>query len=137
MLRKNIGFVAVGIVWALVLISVYCLPITRFESEGNITTIIAAAASVSIELCAIVVFVGHTGILAGFSTMSASERSKYNMGEISTFMGFLLSVLAIILFPMVVGVGGIAGYATLLVLFLAVTFAGVIWVNVGKRFKAS
>lgn len=76
-------------------------------------------------------------LIAGYNTMSAKEKEKYDKTELSKFMGKMMFVLA---FSMILWVlSEVYGLDWLfvagLILFIFITLFMVVYMNVGKNFR--
>ncbi|MDR1405447.1 MAG: DUF3784 domain-containing protein [Candidatus Methanoplasma sp.] len=124
------GALIMGVSWATASVASFC-----FLLDKQVTLVFCAFLTLSLIVVAIgiSVYLGTTKLLAGFNTMSECEMSKYNVANITSFMGvFLVAVSYIFLIQ---GVLGSAGRALLLVVVGMLVIA-VIYVNFNSRFKS-
>jgi hypothetical protein len=84
-------------------------------------------------------FFKRSGLIAGYNTMSESERAKYDEKEITRFVGNMLIAAAAIL--LLAGLGALFLPLPEFVipvswsLFTAILIGGVIYMNAGGRYK--
>lgn len=94
-------------------------------------------------LCLLVGLITHTGkanfLIAGYNTMSETERANWNIEAIYKFMGRMLIIISVIL---LIGGGlillNVFPWIAMWVswgIFFAVSIFGVIYMNVSPKFK--
>lgn len=76
-------------------------------------------------------------LIAGYNTMSAKEKEKYDKTELSKFMGKMMFVLVFSMILWVLSeVYGIDWlFVAGLILFIFITLFMVVYMNVGKNFR--
>ncbi|WP_462419834.1 DUF3784 domain-containing protein [Salinicoccus sp. Marseille-QA3877] len=76
-------------------------------------------------------------LIAGYNTMSAKEKEKYDKTELSKFMGKMMFVLAFSMILWVLSeVYGIDWlFVAGLILFIFITFFMVVYMNIGQKFR--
>ena len=93
--------------------------------------------SLIVMVCGIVVYLGFYMLIAGVNTMTANERSRYDMDKITSFMGISLVLTSLIFYlawPLSV-LYGFLMFGVMIALFIAAVLFMVIYLNT-KRFKA-
>ncbi|MCL2224352.1 MAG: DUF3784 domain-containing protein [Defluviitaleaceae bacterium] len=110
----------------------------------GISFMINTAIAVSLIACGVLLLRGKGGfLLAGWNTASEAERAKYNKKALFTFSGWMVIVVAVLaacipfasffadehgnLFPLL----------AVIILICAIPLAGVVYINVSKRFRAT
>jgi len=102
-----------------------------------ISIIITIPISLFLVICGIMFLRGRwENLLAGWNTMSESERAKWNKPAMFHFAGWMLIIMAIPLFllPLVIHYELTALIWVMIGLMTAIPLAGVIYMNVSKRF---
>jgi hypothetical protein len=78
-------------------------------------------------------------MIAGYNTMSAEEKAKWDAKAMSTFIGWMLiipgAILLVCCVPIWLGFYPIAVMYASWGIFTGVLIAGVIYMNVSSRFK--
>ena len=115
-----------GLLWAVVMVAV--LYFFDFDLDRSYY-LICLFTSMFMLVLGLVVYMGGAMLLAGYNTMSKEQQARYNIDEITSFMGMFMTIISIIAFFMMF-------YFVLVAVFVGATIVVVIYLNVGKRFKA-
>lgn len=130
---------AMCIVWMSVPL-VFCSYVVMASPSGDGGIVLAAIMCASALLLAIgaAVYLGFTGLLAGFNTMSPDELEMYDMKKVSLFMGSSFVIMAFVLFFGAFLAYLLSGTGEAIAVFCVTIVAGVIFISVyvsGKRFR--
>ena len=131
--RKK-GFIIMQSFWAMA-VAITCAYI--FEEEGTFLLVFMLIIGVQ-QLIGSFVYLGYTGLLAGFNTMAPDEIGKYNMKKISSFIGISFVLMAfitfLISFLILITVSDKEAFAVLFILFFSSTLFCAFYSST-KRFK--
>lgn len=134
--RKK-GICLLAVAWLIVpILFVYMLSQNVMDSSSFIYILV----SFGMIVMGIVVYAGNYTFLSGFNTMSKEERMEYNGDEISKISGLFFCGIAYVSgagsLVIVAIYGNLTGVVFHILSFLILLFTWVIYVSVGKRFKA-
>ena len=115
-----------GLLWAVVMAA--ALFFFDLGADGTYL-LICLFTSMFMLVLGLVVYMGGAMLLAGYNTMSKEQQAKYNIDEITSFMGMFMTIISIIAFFMMF-------YFVLVAVFVGATVVVIIYLNAGKRFRA-
>jgi hypothetical protein len=131
--RKK-GFAVMQSFWIMAIAAVYAY---ATEEIGTFLLVLMFMTGI-LQLIGSFVYLGYTGILAGFNTMTQSEMKKYDMEKVSSFLGIssvsIAFVLFLISFFILTTVGGEEAFAVLFVLFISFVLLLAVYPS-AKRFR--
>ena len=131
--RKK-GFIIMQSFWAVAVAVTY---IYIFEEAGTFLLIFMLMTGVQ-QLIGSFVYLGYTGLLAGFNTMTPDEIGKYNMKKVSSFIGISVVSMAfitfLISFLVLITIGDKEAFSVLFILFFSSTLFCAFYSS-AKRFK--
>jgi len=102
-----------------------------------ISFIISAVIALFLVVCGIMFLRGRwENLLAGWNTMSETERAKWNKDAMFRFTGWMLIIMSVPLFllPLVIHYELTALIWVMIGLMTAIPVVGAIYMNVSKRF---
>lgn len=105
--------------------------------EKSLSIIILGVIILLFIVLGIILLLGRGSFLiAGYNTLSSEEKEKYDRKKLSKFVGKLILALSFSMFFWVFAILFEAEWLFILglTLFFVITFAGVIYINTGKRF---
>ncbi|MCL1811037.1 MAG: DUF3784 domain-containing protein [Methanomassiliicoccaceae archaeon] len=116
-----------SLLWAGITAILFCL---LRDSHSDSMLWMSLLFSLLLMSLGLVVYLGGAVLLAGFNTMTEEERSRYNMKEVTSFMGIFLILLSFVTFLMLI-------FFVFIVVFIAAVLVMLVYVNISKRFKTN
>ena len=127
--------------WSIIPVA-FCIYALVSDSPNGIVALIAVMCICGLlMLMGVFVYLGYTGLLAGFNTMTPDELNRYDMEKVSEFMGLSIIVSTFIAFFSAVAVlmitdnAATASITSILILTVVILFSA-FYVGFGERFKA-
>ncbi|MDR1404026.1 MAG: DUF3784 domain-containing protein [Candidatus Methanoplasma sp.] len=127
-----IAWMSVPIVFAVYVVT------ADLSYNGTVILSLMVCSSCLLMAIGVLVYLGFTGLLAGFNTMSPDELRRYNMKKVSSFMGLAFVILAFVLFFGALPVYSLSGGEGAIAVFFVTLLGGVMFISAymsGKRFK--
>lgn len=120
------GAAAICLLW-MVAVAVTFYLISGSNSGAMILVFLAV--SLFPMMIGLTVYFGNVEVLSGFNTMTELERSRYNIDEVSSFMGMFFAVFAYTIFLMAASlvIGLVALFVSIIIML--------VYINFSNRFK--